>query len=102
MASTNPEYWHARLGELVREHKVPGATLAFHHQGKVHEFAAGTLNLDTGAGAVTTASRKTLVDADTFVGRRPGEGAWSSLVFFTLPDGTPCLHYSGRATPKVG
>ncbi|HXA61434.1 MAG TPA: serine hydrolase domain-containing protein [Streptosporangiaceae bacterium] len=51
MASTNPEYWHARLGELVREHKVPGAALAFHHQGKVHEFAAGTLNLDTGVEA---------------------------------------------------
>ncbi|MCW2918909.1 MAG: beta-lactamase [Actinomycetia bacterium] len=41
------------------------------------------------------------VDATTFVGRRPHEPTWSSFVFFALPDGSPCVHHSVRATPKI-
>ncbi|MEU4223111.1 serine hydrolase domain-containing protein [Nonomuraea sp. NPDC026600] len=40
-----------RLAELIAEHEVPGAALAYLHRGEVHEFAAGTLNLDTGVEA---------------------------------------------------
>ncbi|MFG1679262.1 serine hydrolase domain-containing protein [Nonomuraea sp. NPDC049269] len=40
-----------RLAELIAEHEVPGAALAYLHQGEVHEFAAGTLNKDTGVEA---------------------------------------------------
>ncbi|MEU7863243.1 serine hydrolase domain-containing protein [Nonomuraea sp. NPDC049141] len=40
-----------RLAELIAEHEVPGAALAYLHEGEVHEFAAGTLNKDTGVEA---------------------------------------------------
>ncbi|MFD1542753.1 serine hydrolase domain-containing protein [Nonomuraea guangzhouensis] len=40
-----------RLAELIAEHEVPGAALAYLHRGEVHEFAAGTLNKDTGVEA---------------------------------------------------
>jgi CubicO group peptidase (beta-lactamase class C family) len=40
-----------RLAELIAEHEVPGAALAYLHRGEVHEFAAGTLNKDTGVQA---------------------------------------------------
>ncbi|WP_343954713.1 serine hydrolase domain-containing protein [Nonomuraea longicatena] len=41
------------------------------------------------------------VDETTFVGRRHGDPAWTSVVFFTLADGTPYMHAGARATPKV-
>ncbi|MCW2888442.1 MAG: hypothetical protein QOE54_5423 [Streptosporangiaceae bacterium] len=41
------------------------------------------------------------VDATTFVGRRPHEPEWSSVVFSSLPDGSPYVHHGARATPKV-
>jgi CubicO group peptidase (beta-lactamase class C family) len=37
----------------------------------------------------------------TFLCRRPGEPIWTPLVFYTLPDGSPYLHFSVRATPRV-
>jgi CubicO group peptidase (beta-lactamase class C family) len=40
-----------RLPELIAQYEVPGATLAYLHQGELHEYAAGTLNLDTGVEA---------------------------------------------------
>ncbi len=43
--------WQTRLGELIAEYEVPGATLAFLHEGEVHEFAAGVLNVTTGVEA---------------------------------------------------
>ncbi len=43
--------WQTRLGELIAEYEVPGATLAFLHEGEVHEFAAGVLNVATGVEA---------------------------------------------------
>ncbi|WP_370410325.1 serine hydrolase domain-containing protein [Streptomyces fradiae] len=52
------------------------------------------------------------VDATTFVGREEGESdsdtgsgsdsVWDAVVFEQRPDGPSYLHYSGRATPKVG
>jgi len=35
------------------------------------------------------------------VGRPPIATRWMSVVFYTLPDGTACLHDGARATPKV-
>ncbi|GAA3466016.1 serine hydrolase domain-containing protein [Nonomuraea roseola] len=40
-----------RLGELISEYDVPGAALAYLHQGELHESAAGVLNTRTGAKA---------------------------------------------------
>lgn len=40
-----------RLAELIAEHEVPGTALAYLHRGEMHEFAAGTLNKDTGVEA---------------------------------------------------
>ncbi|MEU4701100.1 serine hydrolase domain-containing protein [Nonomuraea dietziae] len=40
-----------RLAELISEYDVPGAALAYLHQGEVHESAAGVLNTRTGAKA---------------------------------------------------
>ncbi|MFD1939934.1 MULTISPECIES: serine hydrolase domain-containing protein [Nonomuraea] len=37
-----------RLRELIAEYDVPGAALAYLHQGEVHESAAGVLNRSTG------------------------------------------------------
>ncbi|MGP4104732.1 serine hydrolase domain-containing protein [Nonomuraea sp. KM90] len=37
-----------RLPELIAEYEVPGAALAYLHEGELHEFAAGTLNTATG------------------------------------------------------
>lgn len=42
-----------RLAELIAQYEVPGAALAYLHQGELHEFAAGTLNADTGVEATT-------------------------------------------------
>ncbi|HEU5416140.1 MAG TPA: serine hydrolase [Streptosporangiaceae bacterium] len=39
---------------------------------------------------------------DLFVMRRPGEATWTAVTYYLLPDGTPCLHYGGRANPRVG
>ncbi|MEV6034882.1 serine hydrolase domain-containing protein [Nonomuraea sp. NPDC052116] len=44
-----------RLAELIAEYEVPGSALAYWHQGELHEFAAGTLNVDTGVEATTDA-----------------------------------------------
>ncbi|WP_308250266.1 serine hydrolase [Sphaerisporangium fuscum] len=54
MAGTvDPGRWHARLGELTARYEVPGAGLAFLHEGEVHEFAAGVLNVATGVETTT-------------------------------------------------
>ncbi|MEV7529541.1 serine hydrolase domain-containing protein [Streptomyces hydrogenans] len=37
----------------------------------------------------------------TFVARRPDDGGWIPVAFFTLPDGSRFVHHGGRATPKV-
>ncbi|MER8047684.1 serine hydrolase domain-containing protein [Streptomyces sp. NPDC094032] len=39
--------------------------------------------------------------AGTFVARRPDDGGWMPVAFFTLPDGSRFVHHGGRATPKV-
>lgn len=44
-----------RLAELIEEFEVPGAALAYLHRGELHEFAAGTLNRDTGVEATPDA-----------------------------------------------
>ncbi|WP_231509979.1 serine hydrolase [Streptosporangium roseum] len=49
----DPRRWHDRLAELIAEYEVPGANLAFLHEGEVHEFAAGVLNVDTGVEVTT-------------------------------------------------
>jgi CubicO group peptidase (beta-lactamase class C family) len=41
------------------------------------------------------------VEGDLFVARQPGETSWTPVVFFTLEDGTPYVHFGARATPKV-
>lgn len=51
--AVDPGRWHARLGELIAEYEVPGAGLAFLHEGEVHEFAAGVLNVATGVEVTT-------------------------------------------------
>lgn len=40
-----------RLDTLRAEHKIPGATLAVLADGRIHEFASGVLNRDTGVAA---------------------------------------------------
>ncbi|MGW0481841.1 MULTISPECIES: serine hydrolase [Nonomuraea] len=40
-----------RFAELITQYEVPGAALAYLHDGQVHEFAAGVLNADTGVEA---------------------------------------------------
>ncbi|MEU7182051.1 serine hydrolase domain-containing protein [Streptomyces celluloflavus] len=42
------------------------------------------------------------VEPGVFAVRRPGSAVWLPTVFYTLADGTPYLHFGGRATPKVG
>ncbi|GII90417.1 beta-lactamase family protein [Sinosporangium siamense] len=49
--AVDPGRWGTRLAELIAEYEVPGATLAFLHDGEVHEFAAGVLNTATGVEA---------------------------------------------------
>ncbi|MFG1705743.1 serine hydrolase domain-containing protein [Nonomuraea sp. M3C6] len=44
-----------RLPELIAEYEVPGAAVAYLHQGELHEFAAGTLNSGTGVEATPDA-----------------------------------------------
>ncbi|MEU8271136.1 serine hydrolase [Sphaerisporangium sp. NPDC049002] len=51
--AVEPRRWHARLEGLIAEYEVPGASLAFLHEGEVHEFAAGVLNVDTGVEVTT-------------------------------------------------
>ncbi|WP_248958905.1 serine hydrolase [Sphaerisporangium perillae] len=51
--AVDPARWHARLGELIAEYEIPGASLAFLHEGEVHEFAAGVLNVATGVEVTT-------------------------------------------------
>ncbi|MET8052111.1 serine hydrolase domain-containing protein [Streptosporangium sp. NPDC005286] len=51
--AVDPGRWHARLAELITEYEVPGASLAFLHEGEVHEFAAGVLNVETGVETTT-------------------------------------------------
>ncbi|MEV8636918.1 serine hydrolase [Streptosporangium sp. NPDC051023] len=51
--AVDPGRWHDRLAELIAEYEVPGANLAFYHEGEVHEFAAGVLNVDTGVEVTT-------------------------------------------------
>ncbi|MGJ6966891.1 serine hydrolase domain-containing protein [Streptosporangium sp. G11] len=51
--AVDPGRWHARLGELIAEYDVPGASLAFLDGEEVHEFAAGVLNVDTGVEVTT-------------------------------------------------
>ncbi|ADB49451.1 serine hydrolase domain-containing protein [Conexibacter woesei] len=36
-----------------------------------------------------------------FATRQPGERAWNAMVFQRLEDGTPCVHFALRATPKI-
>ncbi|MEV7971447.1 serine hydrolase [Sphaerisporangium sp. NPDC088356] len=45
--AVDPGRWHARLQGLIAEYEIPGASLAFLHEGEVHEFAAGVLNAGT-------------------------------------------------------
>ncbi|MER5324898.1 serine hydrolase [Streptosporangium roseum] len=49
----DPRRWHDRLAGLIAEYEVPGANLAFLHEGEVHEFAAGVLNVGTGVEVTT-------------------------------------------------
>ncbi|SEG97291.1 CubicO group peptidase, beta-lactamase class C family [Nonomuraea solani] len=44
-----------RLPELIAEYEVPGAAVAYLHQGELHESAAGTLNAATGVESTTDA-----------------------------------------------
>ncbi|NRQ36358.1 beta-lactamase family protein [Nonomuraea sp. NN258] len=44
-----------KLAELIAEYDVPGAAVAYLHQGETREFAAGTLNRDTGVEVTTDA-----------------------------------------------
>ncbi|MGW4031796.1 serine hydrolase domain-containing protein [Streptomyces sp. NPDC004838] len=48
-AAVDPARWINFLSTTAAEHGVPGASLAFFHDGKTHEFATGVLNRDTGA-----------------------------------------------------
>jgi CubicO group peptidase (beta-lactamase class C family) len=45
--------WQARLDELCRAHRVPGASLAVLVDGKTHALATGVLNVGTGVAATT-------------------------------------------------
>ncbi|MEU6312274.1 serine hydrolase domain-containing protein [Streptomyces sp. NPDC047014] len=47
------EHWASRLAALAAEAKVPGAGLAFWHDGQVHQCATGVLNTATGAAVLT-------------------------------------------------
>ncbi|MGC5014523.1 serine hydrolase domain-containing protein [Streptosporangium sp. DT93] len=51
--AADPGRWHTRLGELIAEYRVPGASLALLYEGQVHEFAAGVLNVATGVETTT-------------------------------------------------
>ncbi|WP_245647037.1 serine hydrolase [Microtetraspora niveoalba] len=51
--AVDPGRWHTRLAELTARFEVPGANLAFLHEGEVHEFAAGVLNTATGVETTT-------------------------------------------------
>lgn len=49
----NAKDLEARLTELIKEHKVPGATLGILQDGEITEVAAGVINLNTGVEATT-------------------------------------------------
>ncbi|MER8047704.1 serine hydrolase domain-containing protein [Streptomyces sp. NPDC094032] len=48
-AAVEPARWHHLLSASAAKYGVPGASLAFFHDGKMHEFATGVLNRDTQA-----------------------------------------------------
>jgi dipeptidyl aminopeptidase/acylaminoacyl peptidase/CubicO group peptidase (beta-lactamase class C family) len=41
------------------------------------------------------------VAEDEFVVRDPGDETWTPVTFYRLPDGTPCLYFSHRASPRA-
>ncbi|HET7531108.1 MAG TPA: serine hydrolase [Mycobacteriales bacterium] len=41
------------------------------------------------------------VAEDLFVAKQPDDTSWTPVVFFTLDDGSPYVHFGARATPKV-
>ena len=41
------------------------------------------------------------VAPDLFVVREPGETTWTPITFYALEDGSPYVHYGGRANPRV-
>lgn len=47
------ERWQRRLAEAARRHRVPGAVLAVLDGDRVHEWATGVLNVDTGVPVTT-------------------------------------------------
>jgi CubicO group peptidase (beta-lactamase class C family) len=48
-AAVEPARWNNLLSTSAAKHGVPGASLAFFHEGTMHEFATGVLNRDTQA-----------------------------------------------------
>jgi hypothetical protein len=38
---------------------------------------------------------------DVFVTRQEDTEGWTPVVFFDLPDGTRCIHFGARATPRT-
>src|SRR3954451_6055837 len=52
-ATVDTAHWNARLAEVIAEYQVPGASLAFLHDGEVHTFVAGVLNNATGTPVTT-------------------------------------------------
>ena len=38
---------------------------------------------------------------DVFVTRQEDSEGWTPVVFFDLPDGTRCIHFGARATPRT-
>ncbi|MFI6285124.1 serine hydrolase domain-containing protein [Streptomyces sp. NPDC051018] len=49
MTAVEPARWNGFLSAVAAQHDTPGASLAFFHDGAMHEFATGVLNNDTGA-----------------------------------------------------
>jgi CubicO group peptidase (beta-lactamase class C family) len=72
----DPDQLQSRLGDLLAEHKVPGAVLGVLHKGEVIEVAAGVANLNTGIETTT----------DTVFQIGSMGKSWTATVIMTLVD----------------
>jgi CubicO group peptidase (beta-lactamase class C family) len=119
-AVTTEAYWQERLGELAREHRVPGASLAVLADGTVWTAAGGHHSLEAGvevtSDSVFQIGSITKVETTTSVRRLVDEGRvdpdrWSSSCRSCVwpiranrsGDGPPAAHphqrYRGRPLP---
>lgn len=89
----------ANVGTYVRD----ALTLRFDESGATGLTATLTVThaLASFVAAEPVVVELLLVSDDVYVGQMPGAEAWTSYVFYSLPDGSRYVHTGGRATARV-